>query len=378
MELKKFSKNSTALIKGIAVTLLLIHHGLNPAVHTFSLILSDSPAYQDGIVLLSKLCISLFFVMSGYGMYLSYDRQEKKDVKNTLLFVARHILKLFFMMAMVYLLFVPPGELFGRAMADRYAGHFVKYMIFDMTGLASLFGTPLFNTPTWYFSPLLVFYLATPFWYRVVKALSRVKGLPWLLLLGTGVAAAFYPGFQWLLVYFVPYFAGLVAAGSNYFEWAAGLLREKQAGRALKLFLYLAGMGVFLYVRLFLIGGKGIYFQYDWILCLLVIPAAFEYIPEKSFPGRLLTELGEESAHIFLIHGFVQCYYFEKWVYSVKYGVLAVALCLFLCYLLSRLVQKIKEVSHYARLEESILKTDGKTALAFAGWVLMVATALCI
>ena len=71
-----FTKRHTNILKGIAVILLVIHHSF-PAIpkeylHEQALLITQ-------LVSAAKLCVGIFAVLSGYGMYMSYQKHLQKE-----------------------------------------------------------------------------------------------------------------------------------------------------------------------------------------------------------------------------------------------------------------------------------------------------------
>lgn len=77
--------------------------------------------YLSTIVSIAKVCVYMFFILSGYGLYVSFDK-EKHSISNAVRFVLRHILKLYSMFWMIYIIFVPMGCLFGRSPSVLHGG----------------------------------------------------------------------------------------------------------------------------------------------------------------------------------------------------------------------------------------------------------------
>ena len=73
-----FGKNETAIIKGVAILLMLIHHlfmnteGINYYSQDFFNHLSS----------IGKICVSIFSFITGYGIYISYEKNNNLNAKN--------------------------------------------------------------------------------------------------------------------------------------------------------------------------------------------------------------------------------------------------------------------------------------------------------
>lgn len=76
----KFDKRVTNICKGIAVILMLIHH-IFPGMTGYGLKLANTWVLPQ-VAILGKVCVSIFLVLSGYGLYESY--KTKKFERNTI------------------------------------------------------------------------------------------------------------------------------------------------------------------------------------------------------------------------------------------------------------------------------------------------------
>lgn len=72
--MRRFTKSDTSVMKGVAIILMLIHHLFysDELIRKCTLILP----YEDKLLLLfsslSKVCVAIFVLISGYGLYKSY------------------------------------------------------------------------------------------------------------------------------------------------------------------------------------------------------------------------------------------------------------------------------------------------------------------
>ena len=72
--MSKYSRNDTSVMKGVAIILMLIHHLFysDDLIQRCTLILP----YEEKLLLLfsslGKVCVAIFVLISGYGLYKSY------------------------------------------------------------------------------------------------------------------------------------------------------------------------------------------------------------------------------------------------------------------------------------------------------------------
>lgn len=104
-----FTRDDTKIIKGAAIILMLIHHlwGLPERIAGGSLKYMFTIFGQSSIVyfgLFGKICVSLFFFVGGYGMYIA-SQNGRLDIINKLKMLYISYWK-------VFVLFIPMGFLF--------------------------------------------------------------------------------------------------------------------------------------------------------------------------------------------------------------------------------------------------------------------------
>lgn len=91
-----FSKEKTMIVKGVAIILMLIHHLFYDYgnIENFSLLFDNLEAdFWVTSSYISKVCVAIFAVLSGYGLSKSYKR---KGENNLIEFVIKHIKSLLY------------------------------------------------------------------------------------------------------------------------------------------------------------------------------------------------------------------------------------------------------------------------------------------
>ena len=160
-----FNIEYTFLIKGIAILILLLHHlfyeNINLQIGTFNL--------SGLVVQLTKVCVTVFTILSGYGMTKSYERSQKKNFE----FVAEHIKKLIisywwvYVPALILSFFIhrlgTPFQIYNSGIQG------VKNFFIDVFAVRGVGYTQTLNESWWYMEAIIVFYLSFPFIYKCTK-----------------------------------------------------------------------------------------------------------------------------------------------------------------------------------------------------------------
>ena len=317
-ERKIFSVRQTHILKGIAVLLLLVHHGLDPVSKELS---GFAGRLAVNGVSYAKLCVAVFALLSGYGMYLSYERREKPMAR----FVLAHILKLYAVFLLAALVQIAVVACLRGGLAAIYPERPAFFMLLDVLAFSYHAGTPKFVNAWWYVTATLIYYCLFPLFYAVVRRL-RYGNLALLALLA---AAVFVLPMTSIRVYGCVFVTGMIFAERDVFNWFLNLYKESAPAFWAKLFGCLAVFaGLSLLRQKFLADTRMAYYG-DWLiaLALILLVGVFtcRWMPKRAW---LLELTGRYSFEIYLVHSaFIK--HFPGYVYITR-DCLGVMLRLFL------------------------------------------------
>lgn len=157
----KFTKNHTLIIKGMAILILCWHHlywhGVNLPINIFET--ENVNLLSDVLVEITKVCVALFTMLSGYGINTSYN--QKKE--NYATFTISHIKKLLINYWWIYIpAFVLSFWLHIGGTPIRIYGLWslmgVRNFLLDFWGLRAAIYSPTLNN-TWGTWKLLLSYI---------------------------------------------------------------------------------------------------------------------------------------------------------------------------------------------------------------------------
>ena len=325
-----FSKEQTTELKGVSVILLLIHH-------YFYVYSGHGNIIMDYIVDYSKICVTLFVLLSGYGLYKTYKNQNCGYFK----FTFYRIKKIMIPFQIVFILFVLIGTIFNLQTLEQAYGTsnvFLK-MLIEFLGLRNYFepllGSFSYNV-TWWFIPmlLLLYVLFVP----LVKMMEKhgLKAILIIWIMCKLVIPRTIP--QVILnILFPDYLFSFAIAIflSIHEDNIKGFIKEKKLSNIITLFLASVPI-LFLTQRVALSSSF-------WILSLLII---FIYIAidEKynlSFAKLVLFQFGKYSYQIYLTHTFIYYYFFTEFSYYFDRTVLVLLQGFIVSFVLGFLVNKI-------------------------------------
>ena len=358
----KFTKEHTMQMKGIAIIILLFHHCFLNAQRWATVPyeklattkgwgyypISFAPFSSHTIQYLasfSKICVSIFVFMTGYGMWVSYESQKKKTTMSNYIKKRMVTLMTGFLIIFVVteILAIPTGrfiEVYGHDFRS------VVYMIIDALGLAKLLGTPLFCLTWWYMSLAIVLIMIFPFVHSIMEKYQWVVVVASIIVpraCGFGQSTDL---FRYLLAYTLGmYFAqhDLLARIKEKF------MEQNVAGKLLSLIVSLIGLAVIIKCRQNAwIGWKYLDF-WDGFAAMYVIVISYIYILNGKWIVKGLGFLGKHSMNIFLIHSFYRDVFFHEFTYSFYYAWLDYIVLMAISLVTSIVLEWFKKLIRYEK-----------------------------
>lgn len=321
------SKRNSLIIKG-GVLLMLVHH----------LFYSEaSRAYYNDIVLhgygltnqlgiFSKVCVAIFVFASGYGLSCKY--RGSFSLKK---YYVSRFKKLYLNYWFIWLIFVPIGVfVFHRTFEDVYESHVVVKSVLDFLGLLNLTGQLGYNPTWWFYSCIIVLYLIYP-WLN-----SRFERSPYLIL-----SLAVFASFIGLLSFVKPYSCYLL-------PFLAGMLMERKPEffKSIGVWELVVSLGMLFVMRNF--SGEAT-FIVDTIICIGFAVLLYRVKLPKWLDDTMVS-LGKHSMNIFLFHTFIFSFWFKEYIYITRNPFLIFLSLIIPCYLISVLIEFIKDKIGFYRL----------------------------
>lgn len=313
-----FGKNETAIIKGVAILLMLIHHlfmnteGINYYSQDFFNHLSS----------IGKICVSIFSFITGYGIYISYEKNSNLNAK-------KRITKLYIRYWIILLLiFLPMQILAGNFTLTL--GTISDYFL-NLTG----FKTSL-NPNAWFLRNWIVFIIIAPLFFKLINKISNIAIESILFIILPAVISLiwsnhFLDALSGILYYIVneilfsilvylPFFTmGSIIAKHRLFNKLFVWLDKKSNGVIL-IILSIAFLVLMYLVPINQFYIYGIYYSYLVVTPIFIITLVI--LANKlnvKVVNKLLSFFGKHSNNMWLIHGAFYVGIFQPLLYSVKY-----------------------------------------------------------
>lgn len=311
-----------------------------------------------------KTCVSLFAFVSGYGLYLSYQRTKENESGADRWVIKRIIKTLSNYWVIVILAWIictvidnRPFQIYGFE-GSVMAG--LWNMAGDFLGLSNLIGIPKIGQDWWYISAALAYVVLLPL---IVFSFNRLGCLCTLgLIFICPRICTGFPGTQHFLSFFPVFCFGMIFARYDLFDkWLYVWRREDKAGKIiwkLALLLLFWGFTYKLYNRL----PRNLWWEVTYnMIPLMTILVGYTLMRFVPILGRGLAFLGKHATNIWLIHGFIRSDYCEAFTYSMKHFALIVAVLLLISLCLSCGIEWLKKVLHYdALIQRALDYVDGK------------------
>ena len=353
-------KEDSLALKGIAIILMVFHHCFRAEKLYESHIISFYPFSESFIVnlaLMSKICVSIFAFISGYGLYISYARKKTTASRWALSRYVKTFSGFWFVYVLIAILSVFIKNRFARIyfVDGPYIG--IVSVLLDFFGLAKLLNTGTLLGTWWYMSAAIVFILLTPVIYEAVSGKPFIILTLSLLLLRIILpqVGGEYPGNTSVYAFIPAFIGGMVFAGCGLFDkWMEfALWHRGRYGKALKCVIEIMVLCVItlLYFNLPLEKFWGFKFCITPILFILFF---VEFIVPVPGLRSILTFLGKHSMNVFLIHNYIRTGAFGNLTYSCRHFILVVAFLLTASLLVSIVLEYAKKIVRYNTLRDKI------------------------
>lgn len=333
MKKTNFSINDTYMIKGIAILCLLCHHLF--AGILIPPIIWDSTSKITIIATLSKVCVSIFLFLSGYGLNISYSNRKTNKIS----FIIKHLKKLLISFWLIYILFVPLGFFLDSNPLIVYGNSFIgiKNFLLDFFGLSALFSTPTMNQTWWYMETTIILYILFPLIHSICKKSPIITIIISAIPMIINVYVHNYSVNNCREIYwFLPFVLGVIFAQKNLLEKYLISLETKKFQLSIVSFLFLILITKLRYEFGIII---------DPLFTIAIIMFALTFFKNSALINIPLKTLGKHSANIFMFHSFI--YYnfsWAFWLYEIDNKIIRFIALTISCLIISLIIEKIKKI----------------------------------
>lgn len=308
------SADDSKLIKGVAICLMLWHHLFPNALY-----IGDSSIVVS-LVRFGKVCVSLFLLVSGYGMSLRYSKviENVHGVGNyfshTIRFLMKRFLNFYAGYWIIFILFVSIGVFaFGISLESRYETDNVIFpLIVDFFGFM---GYHSYNITWWFNRTILLLYIAFPLIFFLIRKIPYMTFIAVLGLMLLPIPIAFV---NEMTVWLLPFFLGMFWA----MKLPEGYMLTKRQKYLMVLPIAIVLCGMLVFVRMNNIVPYFTGISVDGFLAVALSVLVILLLRNLPILSTSLSFLGKHSANIYMVHTFLFSYWVPQLIYSPKYAIL--------------------------------------------------------
>lgn len=315
-------KQDTAVLKGIAVIAMLMHHlwGCPPeGVTSYTSLLG----FLGG---LGKVCVAIFLFCSGYGLCVGYNKvisdleSANSDwiskLKATLKFQVKRFVKFYAGYWSIFMIFVPIGVyVFGRPLSAVYGEHvnIIKRLLYDFIGVQ---GFNSYNITWWFNQLIIILYLVFPILYRLIRIKPWAAIILGLILMRLSSHISFNPAD--ICTWQFPFILGIT--WHLYENKGIKVQKWMDSHKYMAISMSLLLLGCLIVLRMFPIipHWSGIridgFLSCALALCVITISRHFRYLI------NIFAFFGKHSMNIYMTHTFFFLYWFPAFFYSCELG----------------------------------------------------------
>ncbi len=374
----KFSKDDTWAVKGFAICIMLFHHLFLDADRFKGYAINFAPFGKTWVVCVAamfKVCVSMFAFLTGYGLFLSYNKlmKNKHDGLTTDKWCLSRYIKTMSGFWFIYIVCFAVTMLIDRLPVIKYfkGNGLVKgtlYCLIDFFGMASLLKTPDMCGTWWYMAAATIFIMLVPVLCHVTK---RTGWLPILVLalLYPRLIGRTYMGGTNAMTFVPALILGMMFANYEVFEHLGA--KFDKMGKFWKTIV------CWLISIVGIVAAVAVQDNFEknemWRIKLLFVPLIFIFfikycLAPIKWVNAFLVFMGKRSMTIFMTHTFLRSIYLKDWIYSQGHF-LKVYLALFVSSLILAIVLDV--IKHVIGLDkavdklcEKIMKGTPKTSVA--------------
>ncbi len=357
---ESFPKEHSLALKGVAILMMLwLHCSWDELFkgHTVSF----WPLTQNqvsNIALFCKICVSLFAFVSGYGLYLSWQKREKNGQSASRWVYDRLVRTLsgyWFVVIVAWvvctLLDNRPYQAYGFARSTLLG---LWNMLVEFLGLANLTGGRLLNGAWWYMSAAVVFIVLLPLLYEGLQRLGCFCTLA-VILIFPRISMGF-PGDKHFFSFLPIFCVGMIFARYDVFALWTRLWRDRPVWIRILKFLFML-VGLLAVYKLFYCLDTKSWWDIKWnFLPLAVIFFARDYLFQIPGLNHALIFVGKHATNIFLVHIFILYTYCKAFLYECRHYILVVGTLFLISLGISIILEWLKKAVRYEKLIGVLLR----------------------
>lgn len=363
------TKRETNIAKGIAILLMFFHHlfsstaRINNYELTGLICNSKTTAYVANQL---KVCVAMFALISGYGLYVVTRKAEEENQKLAFKWFAGETAKRYWRMIRDIWVILPLMMIlsvlfhFSRVPSTVWKNGGVikeiKGFFANMTGLAGILGYKWFVKSWWYLGIAVIFIFVFPIIYWLMRHLWSVIPLIIVCVIPFVFKVKAHHDNIWR--YLPAFVLGMFLADINLFGKLTNWLKQSVAKHIF--------VGVFIpmlfWLTLYFNSMLSKHFIFHSIEATLIVMAAIIFVVKIPILNTSLEIIGRNSKYMWLVHVFIYGQIFGEKLFLFK-NIWLIWIVLLLISLLASIVLKKFTDAIYNGIAETLGKIKSLTEL---------------
>lgn len=342
------SSKDTGIIKGVAICLMLWHHLFSNALYSGG---SSAVVFMAAV---GKVCVSLFLLMSGYGLACQYSKviAGAKNLKErfvaTTKFIAKRYVKFYTGYWLIFLVFSAIGAgWLGASFESRYETDNILFpLVVDFFGFM---GYHSYNITWWFNRAILLLYIAFPILFLLIR---KIPYISLALVFGIMLVPIPVSFVNEMTIWMFPFFIGML--------WAMKVPQGYTITNKRKYLLLLPIVLILCCVLVYFRQNRIIpYFSgiaVDGLLAFVISMLVIMLIRNLPIVNVVFSFLGKHSANMYMVHTFLFSYWFPQFIYAPKYAILIFLLLLLCSLAISLALEFIKTKAGIYKLSDYVVR----------------------
>ncbi len=311
---KTFTQTHTKIAKGLAMILMLFDHLFwmdnGSYISVCPKIFGGGMTLEWAIGSIGNICVAMFLMLSGYGMFCTVQKKEKYSLRDSLI----RIRNIWVQYALITIVFIVLDLLFGKITWDPLK------IVLNILALDYSY-----NAYAWFMITYIVIMFVFPLWYRFARRYGWVWQILCVCAVKIGITGIYQIISRYVQIPSIPYkvliepfmflpafLIGYICAEYHIFEIVYEKIFCRKGQKAL-LSVLLLGIFLFIYqFQLTLLDAVT-----APIICFLV-----SYLFYHTMAGKVLEFIGAHSTGMWLIHYPIMILLLNRVVYFPKISVL--------------------------------------------------------
>ncbi len=334
---KRFTKDRTNVVKGLAIIFLLIYHLFENEYLITSLEVNYAPfALSDFLMFtgFGNICVAVFVFLTGFGISKGLYAQEEISAKEVYGQAARRLFLLmgnfaamFLSINLLWWKYFDYTSLYGQGKQG------ILHALTDATGLSVVLDTPTLNLTWWYIELAYILILLVP----ALAYLTKKVGYPVILL--AFIAPSILNMGDDMNRYLFTAVLGVAAAYGN---WPDKLLNLKWHP-VVRWMVGIVALVLCVLIRQNAAVKQSYLYLVDAPVALVLVYVGGVLLASIPILNKALEFIGKHSMNIYLVHTFFYMALWQKFIYQFKYAPVIVLVLLMVCLMYSVVLELLKK-----------------------------------